>query len=151
MRRYELEEPGRKVAARVCVVTHKPHVRRFLCEALEQLGLVACGRAEPDALGPSTEVEAPDLVIIGLSLDGPSPRLLLRRLSEERFKGKVLLIGQPGLAMLSAAQRSGAQMGLSMLPALCTPYRDDELRARVSLLISAKARRGRAVEPADAS
>jgi hypothetical protein len=30
----------RKVAARVCVVDGKPHVRKFLCEALEEIGFI---------------------------------------------------------------------------------------------------------------
>jgi CheY-like chemotaxis protein len=30
----------RKVASRVCVVDGKPHVRKFLCEALEEIGFI---------------------------------------------------------------------------------------------------------------
>ena len=29
----------RKVASRVCVVDGKPHVRKFLCETLEEIGI----------------------------------------------------------------------------------------------------------------
>ena len=29
----------RKMASRVCVVDGKPHVRKFLCETLEEIGL----------------------------------------------------------------------------------------------------------------
>jgi hypothetical protein len=155
MQRCESEEQhgpaadGRKMPPRACVITQKPHVRAFLCEALEGLGLTACGCAEPEALGLMLRVQAPELVMIGLSIEEPSPRRTFHRLVEDGFKGKVLLMGPPGLAVLSAAQLRGTEMGLSLLPVLHTPYRDEELRQRLSFLVPSGARRRRPVGVAE--
>src|SRR5512139_2747768 len=129
----------RKVVPRVCVIMHKPHVRMFLSEALEELGLVACECAEPDALGLVLEIEAPDLVIVGLSVDGHPSSMVLERLAREGYTGKVLLIGNPEVPALMLAQERGSELGLGMLPVLCTPYRDDDLRERIATLIPVEA------------
>jgi EAL domain-containing protein (putative c-di-GMP-specific phosphodiesterase class I) len=125
----------RKVVPRVCVITHKSHVRTFLCEALEEMGLLACECAEVAALGLVLEVEAPDLVVVGVSSGGLEPCRVLERLAAEGFAGKVLLIGHPDHAALLFAQERGSGLGLAMMPLLCTPYRDDDLRERVAALI----------------
>lgn len=125
----------RKVAPRACVVAPKVHVRTFLCEALEELGFVACECEATEALGLILEVERPDLVLIAASADGIEPETVIRRLVDKRFAGEVLLIGNPDLLALSATHQHGADLGLSMLPVLSTPYRRDDLRERLSKLL----------------
>jgi EAL domain-containing protein (putative c-di-GMP-specific phosphodiesterase class I) len=140
----------RKMVPRVCVIMHKPHVRTFLCDALEELGLVACECAGLDALGLVLEVEAPDLVVVGLSVGGHPPSVVLERLARHGYQGMVLLIGNPEISALLLAQQRGIELGLAMMPILCTPYRDDDLRERIAALIPAVAPPNPPVDVAEA-
>jgi DNA-binding response OmpR family regulator len=60
----------RKVAPRACVVDNKPHIRKFLVEALSELGFVTCGCTEAGELNAALDEYAPDLFVVGLSPEG---------------------------------------------------------------------------------
>jgi EAL domain-containing protein (putative c-di-GMP-specific phosphodiesterase class I) len=126
----------RKVVSRVCVVTHKPHVRTFLCEAIEEIGLLTCECAEPDALPRVLDADRPDLVIVGVANDGFAVDAALERIAQALYAGPVLLIGPPDLAALPAAVTRGQALGLAMLPVLAAPYRHEDLRKRLSAVLS---------------
>ncbi len=56
----------RKVMPRVCIVDGKRHIRKFLEEALEELGFTTCECTQVAELSPMLDGRAPDLVIAGL-------------------------------------------------------------------------------------
>lgn len=137
--RPELATFGRrKMAARVCVVAHKPHVRAFLCESFEEFGLLTCECGATEALAEILDIEAPDVVVVGVSTDGIDPAAVLVRLAADRFTGRVLLVGNPDLPALTAMHAHGVQLGLTMLATLATPYRQGELRERLSEILPAE-------------
>ena len=114
----------RTVPPRACVVDNKPHVRSFLAEALDDLGFIAHGCAVPD-LAAALKVMPPDLIVLGPLGAASELAGQLRRLAA--FRSKVMLFGGRSSAALVDAQELGERLGLAMLPALRTPFRDADL------------------------
>jgi len=122
----------RRVAPQVCIVDRKRHIRKFLGDALEELGFIARECADVDSLYQAYCALRPDLVVLGLGADVVEA---LEGLAAERFAGNVLVVGGRGSPMLTAIQEMGEMLGLRMLPALGTPYRSEELNSRVAALV----------------
>jgi EAL domain-containing protein (putative c-di-GMP-specific phosphodiesterase class I)/CheY-like chemotaxis protein len=139
----------RKVAPRVCVADAKPHIRRFLAEALEELGFITC---ECTHIGELSAVldELPDLFIMGLSAGGIEAAAMLEALGAGAFDGKVLLLGPRDSVMVEAVAELGQQIGLAMLPPLPTPFDSVGLRASVATLLPNEAPPPPVVDAAEA-
>ena len=60
----------RRVTPRACVADSKRHLRAFLTDVLEDLGFVTSECAKADELGAILETQLPDLVLLGVSVDG---------------------------------------------------------------------------------
>src|SRR6202043_1369011 len=60
----------RKVAPRVCIADGKRHIRKFLEDALEELGFITRECTQVGELSAVLDGHAPDLVIVGLSPGG---------------------------------------------------------------------------------
>ena len=83
----------RKMASRVCVVDGKPHVRKFLCETLEDIGFITCECAHVGALDAVLdEPLGVDLVVVGFA-NGVQAASVVDALAAKAFGGKVLLLG----------------------------------------------------------
>lgn len=122
----------RRVPPKVCVVENKPHVRTFLADMLDELGLIA---RECDTAGfAATRTEfGPDLVVLGpLAREGDVPAIL-RMLAS--FDGKVMLFGGRNSPALVRAHELGERLGLAMLPPLRTPFRDSDLHENLSCFL----------------
>lgn len=125
----------RKVTPRACVVDGKRHLRAFLGEVLEDLGFVTSECGEADALRTILGSELPDLVLLGIAVDGIEPGRILETLVREEFSGKVLAVGAPESIVMKAVQQVGEEFGLAMLPPLTTPFTAETLRDRVATLL----------------
>ena len=125
----------RKVAPRACVADSKKHLRTFLTEVLEDLGFVTCECAMADELGMILETQLPDLVVLGLSVDGIEAGKILENLVRGNFGGQVLVIGARESVMVKAVQQVGEEYGIAMLPPLTTPFAAGSLRERVATLL----------------
>jgi EAL domain-containing protein (putative c-di-GMP-specific phosphodiesterase class I) len=125
----------RKVVPRVCVADSKKHLRAFLTDILEDLGFVTSECARHDDLRMILETQLPDLVVIGLSVDGIEAGKILEILVRQRFGGKVLVIGARESIIVKAVQQVGGEYGLAMLPPLTTPFAAGSLRERVAMLL----------------
>jgi EAL domain-containing protein (putative c-di-GMP-specific phosphodiesterase class I)/CheY-like chemotaxis protein len=125
----------RKVVPRVCVADSKKHLRAFLTDILEDLGFVTSECARHDDLRMILETQLPDLVVIGLSVDGIEAGRILEILVRQRFGGKVLVIGARESIIVKAVQQVGEEYGLAMLPPLTTPFAAGSLRERVAMLL----------------
>jgi EAL domain-containing protein (putative c-di-GMP-specific phosphodiesterase class I) len=125
----------RKVTPRACIADSKKHLRAFLTDVLEDLGFVTseCGKA--DELGMLLETQLPDLIVLGLSVDGIEAGKILEILVRREFSGKVLAIGARESVIVRAVQQVGAEYGLAMLPPLTTPFAAETLRERVTTLL----------------
>ena len=129
----------RKVAPRACIADSKPHIRRFLKDALEDIGFIT-GEHEPDGdLTAALRGTLPDLFVLGLSAGGIAASNTLEQLAARRFDGKVLVFGQVAAPMVPAVHALGRDLGLTMLPLLPTPFSDSDLRARVGSLMPSEA------------
>src|SRR5260221_14659320 len=80
----------RKVAPRACVADSKKHLRTFLTEVLEDLGFVTSECAKADDLATVLETRLPDLIVLGVSVDGIEAGKILETLVRRQFAGKVL-------------------------------------------------------------
>ena len=79
----------RKVTPRACVADSKKHLRAFLTDVLEDLGFVTSECAKADELGMILETQLPDLIVLGLSVDGIEAGKILEILVRRKFGGKV--------------------------------------------------------------
>lgn len=127
----------RKVAPRVCVFDGKQHLRTFLGETLEEIGLVVRPCDSVFALVEATTTFCPDLLVFGLSTGGMELAQALHLVAERRFEGRVLLLGAAASPMMAGLQKLGQRLGLAMLPVLHTPFADRDLRAAVAQLLPA--------------
>jgi EAL domain-containing protein (putative c-di-GMP-specific phosphodiesterase class I)/CheY-like chemotaxis protein len=125
----------RRVTPRVCVAESKRHLRAFLTDVLEDLGFVTSECARPDELGALLENQLPDLIVIGVSVDGIEVAKILETLVRQKFDGKVLAIGARESIMVKAVRQVGQEYGLAMLPPLTTPFAAGTLRERVAMLL----------------
>ncbi len=125
----------RKMTPRACVADSKRHLRAFLAEVLEDLGFVTCECASADELQGVLATELPDVILLGLAVDGIEPGRCLETLVREEFQGKVLAVGARESIIVKAVQQVGEEYGLTMLPPLTTPFAAETLRDRVAMLL----------------
>src|ERR1700738_4413074 len=125
----------RKVIPRVCVVDAKRHLRAFLTDILEDLGFVTSECAKDEDLGALVKTPLPDLIFLGLSVDGIQAGKVLEVLVRAAFCGKVLAIGARESIIVRAVQQVGEEYGLAMLPPLTTPFAAGTLRERIAMLL----------------
>ena len=125
----------RKVIPRVCVVDAKRHLRAFLTDILEDLGFVTSECAKDEDLGAILKTHLPDLIVLGLSVDGIQAGKVLEVLVRAEFCGKVLAIGARESIIVRAVQQVGEEYGLAMLPPLTTPFAAGTLRERIAMLL----------------
>lgn len=140
----------RKVTPRACVADSKKHLRAFLTDILEDLGFTTSECAKADELGVILETQLPDLIILGLSVDGIQAGKILEVLVRHQFGGKVLAIGARESILVKAVQQVGEEYSLAMLPPLTTPFAAGTLRERVSMLLPEEPAPSPAVHVAEA-
>jgi EAL domain-containing protein (putative c-di-GMP-specific phosphodiesterase class I) len=116
------------------VLDHKPHVRWFLANKLEELGFISreCAAAEFKKI--LTEF-VPDLVVLGPFNGKNEVSLLLESLRYIGFGGRVMLFGGRNSPDLFDAQELAERTGLAVLPPLGTPFRDETLRENVGAFL----------------
>src|ERR1700676_2863500 len=125
----------RKITPRSCVADNKRHLRAFLTDVLEDLGFVTSECAKADELGTILETELPDLIVLGVSIDGIEAGKILEILVRREFRGKVLVLGARESIIVKAVGVVGEEYGLAMLPLLTTPFAAETLRERVAMLL----------------
>jgi EAL domain-containing protein (putative c-di-GMP-specific phosphodiesterase class I)/CheY-like chemotaxis protein len=125
----------RKVVPRVCVADGKRHLRAFLTDILEDLGFVTSECAQAGDLEEILATQLPDLVVIGVSVDGIEAGKILEILVRREFGGKVLAIGARESIIVKAVRQVGEEYGLAMLLPLTTPFAAGALRERVATLL----------------
>jgi EAL domain-containing protein (putative c-di-GMP-specific phosphodiesterase class I) len=125
----------RRVAPRVGIVEPKPSIRSFLADTFEDLGFIPQGWADAREIVPALATIEPDLVVIVVSGDGQLTENALKLLATTLFRGKIMIMGGRSMPALAQAQQLGAQLGLAMLPALSTPFRPNDLKARLAGLL----------------
>ncbi len=125
----------RRVTPRACVADSKRHLRAFLTDVLEDLGFVTSECAKADELGAILETQLPDLIVLGVSVDGFEVSKILETLVHRKFAGKVLAIGARETIIVKAVWQVGGEYGLAMLPPLTTPFAAETLRERVAMLL----------------
>jgi EAL domain-containing protein (putative c-di-GMP-specific phosphodiesterase class I)/CheY-like chemotaxis protein len=125
----------RKVVPRACVADGKKHLRAFLTDILEDLGFVTSECARADELSEILETQFPDLIVLGVSVDGIETSKILEILARREFGGKVLALGARESIMVKAVRQVGEEYGITMLPPLTTPFAAGALRERVAMFL----------------
>ena len=96
------------------------------------------------------DTQQPDLVVLGVSVDGIEVGKILEVLVRKNFGGKVLVIGQPDSIMVKAVRQIGDEYGIAMLPSLPTPFSAGTLRASLAALLPVEPAPSPAVDVAEA-
>lgn len=125
----------RKLTPRACIADSKKHLRTFLADALEDLGFITSECGQATELDGVLDAERPDLLVLGVSMDGIEVSKILETLVRKDYDGKVLVIGQPDSIIVKAVRQIGDEYGIAMLPALQTPFGAGTLRASVASLL----------------
>lgn len=134
----------------VCVVDGKQHIRTFLAEALEELGLLTSECRDAQELDARLNHDHVDLVVLGLSAGGIEASRVLNSLAARAFDGQVLVLGPAGSPVVAAIRQLGQDLGLTLLPTLATPFGAESLRASVSGLLLANGPPSAPVDVAEA-
>jgi len=140
----------RKVMPRACIADSKKHLRIFLADALDDLGFITSECASASELAAALDTQQPDLVVLGVSVNGIEVGQILEVLVRKNFDGKVLVIGQPDSIMVKAVRQIGDEYGIAMLPSLPTPFSAGTLRACIATLLPAEPAPSPAVDVAEA-
>lgn len=141
----------RKVAPRVLIADGKAHIRKFVGEALEELGFITCECAHVGELNAAlNEQLMPDLVVVGLSTRGIEAAAIMEALAVRTFGGKVLLLGPRDSLMVAAVQELGERLRIAMLPTLGTPFDGVSLRNSVATLLQREERQKPVIDAAEA-
>ncbi len=140
----------RKVRPRVCVADGKQHIRKFLGEALEELGFITSECTQVGELSTVLNAQLPDLVVVGFSAGGIEAAAMLKALAARAFDGNVLLLGPRASLVVAAVQELGEQLGIAMLPTLATPFGTEGLRNSVATLLPTEAPPSPPVDVAEA-
>ena len=140
----------RKLTPRACIADSKKHLRTFLAEALDDLGFITsqCGQAAE--LDTVLDAERPDLLVLGVSVDGIEVSKILETLVRKDYGGKVLVIGQPDSIIVTAVRQIGDEYGIAMLPALPTPFSAGTLRDSLASLLPVESAPSPAVDVPEA-
>lgn len=134
----------------VCVVDGKQHIRTFLSEALEELGLLTSECRDAQELETKLNHDHVDLVVLGLSAGGIEASHVLNSLAAKTFDGQVLVLGPAGSPVVAAIRQLGQELGIALLPTLATPFGAESLRASVAGLLSANGPPSAPVDVAEA-
>ena len=140
----------RKMMPRACVADSKKHLRTFLIDALEDLGFITSECGQASELAGVLEAQQPDLVVLGVSVNGIEVGEILQTLVRSSFNGKVLVVGPPESLMVKAVRQIAGEYGIAMLPSLATPFSAGTLRASVAPLLPAEPAPSPAVDVAEA-
>ncbi len=127
----------RKLMPSVCVLDGKQHIRTFLVEALEELGLLTTECRDASELDARLAQQHIDLVVLGLSAGGMDASRVLTCLAAKSFEGEVLVLGPAASPIVAAIRQLGQELGLVMRPILATPFGAESLRASVAGLLPA--------------
>jgi len=140
----------RKVMPCVCVADGKQHIRKFVGEALEELGFITCECTQVGELSTVLNSQLPDLFVVGLSAGGIEAAAMLKELAARAFDGNVLLLGPRDSSVVTAVRELGEQLGIAMLPTLATPFDTEGLHNSVATLLPAEAPPNPTVDVAEA-
>ena len=125
----------RKVRPRVCIADGKQHIRKFLGEALEEIGFITCECTQVAELDAALDAQLSDLVVVGLSSGGVEAGAILKALAARAYSGEVLLLGPRSSSVVAAVHELGEELNLAMLPTLATPFGTEGLRDSVAMLL----------------
>jgi EAL domain-containing protein (putative c-di-GMP-specific phosphodiesterase class I) len=125
----------RKLTPRACIADSKKHLRTFLAETLEDLGFITSECDHAAELDVVLDAERPDLLVLGVSVDGIEVSKIIETLVRKDYGGKVLVIWLPDSIIVKAVRQIGDEYGIAMLPALPTPFSAGTLRDSLASLI----------------
>jgi EAL domain-containing protein (putative c-di-GMP-specific phosphodiesterase class I) len=140
----------RKMMPRACVTDSKKHLRSFLVDALEDLGFMTSECGQTSELAGVLDAQQPDLLVLGVSVDGIEVGKILETLVKKNYSSKVLVIGPQQSILVKAVRQIGEEHGIAMLPPLPAPFSAETLRASVAMLLPATPAPSPAVDVAEA-
>ena len=129
------EQETRRVMPLVCITDGKPHIRKFLREALSEFGFTIYECVHVGELSAALDARPPDLVVLGLTAGGVAASEMLEMLAAKGFDGKVLPFAPRDSAVAGAIQELAEKLGIAMLPPLFMPLSNERLRNSIAILL----------------
>jgi hypothetical protein len=131
-----MDESGtRREVPRVCITDGKQHIRRYLREALNELGFSTYECVEAEELIAALDAAPPSLVVVGLSGGEVRASEMVKVLASNDFHGKVLPFAPRNSSVIAIIQALAETLGIAMLPPLLLPLSNARLRQSVALLL----------------
>lgn len=116
------------------IIDDEPAIRDFLGVAAKNAGFAPMAVATSSEFKEAVRSVPADVIMLDLNMPGADGIELLRYLAEQQCRAHVLLISGEDSRILAAAQRLGAEQGLSMLTALQKPLRLESLERALGQL-----------------
>lgn len=106
---------------KLLLVDDEPAVGRMMCHAAQECGYDASVAMTATSFRRHYEEDAPDIVLLDLSLPGGDGIELLRFLAEKKSEAIILIVSGFDRRVLEAARRLGEALGLRMGGCLTKP------------------------------
>ncbi|MGH6736568.1 MAG: EAL domain-containing protein [Methyloceanibacter sp.] len=111
----------------VCIFDQKPHIRRFVREALGEFGFSVYECREPRDFRGAVNARSAELLILSLSGGAGTAREVLCELAVAKFQGRVLPLASRDLDRTQEAKDVAEKLGLTVLPPLFAPFNKERL------------------------
>jgi diguanylate cyclase (GGDEF)-like protein len=117
-------------AKRAFVLDNELRIAAMVGKVLEAGGFTARTFTAIPRFLAEMKSDAPELLVLDLSLGEPAVVEIVYKLEADGYRGKVLLISGRDETMLCEIAQIGANHGLAMLPPLKKPFRPADVRQR---------------------
>ena len=120
------------------IIEDDPRVCVFLADILMSEGFVSRQFSRLADIEAALAQQRPEIIVLDLSLGGSDAVETIRSLAAARFGGKVLLVSGQDQSTIDEVGEIGLRHGLAMLPSLHKPFKIQDFKERLGLVVSHK-------------
>jgi len=120
------------------IIEDDPRVSVFLADILMSEGFVSHQFSRLPDIEAALAQTRPEVIVLDLSLGGSDAVETIRSLAAARFGGKVLLVSGHDQSTIDEVGEIGLRHGLAMLPSLHKPFKIQDFKERLGLMVSPK-------------
>jgi EAL domain-containing protein (putative c-di-GMP-specific phosphodiesterase class I) len=118
------------------IIEDDPRVCVFLADILMNEGFVSHQFTRLADIEAALAQRRPEIIVLDLSLGGSDAVETIRSLSAARFLGQVLIVSGHDQATIDEVREIGSRHGLAMLPSLHKPFKVQDFKDRLALVVS---------------
>ncbi len=118
------------------IIEDDPRVCVFLADILMNEGFVSHQFTRLADIEAALAQRRPEIIVLDLSLGGSDAVETIRSLSAARFSGQVLIVSGHDQTTIDEVGEIGSRHGLAMLPSLHKPFKVQDFKDRLALVVS---------------